>query len=586
LLAAEPSASTVPTSTSGAPIAGAPAVSAPAVRIEPATFNGMRPGAAKLPDVNELWGRPIRTSREGPTIHNVYDVPPFERVEATFQRQELTSLVIHLRQAFDPAVLAEQLELRAIEPASVLDETGAAIGIAYPERGVGFAFVTGNQQQVARIIIEKITAEPFLLRAEARRQVDASGCLDDLARALQFAPSLSGALMMRAEVLLELGDARAAQISCNSALQQAPRDAGCRVVLARALVALGQYEEAVPVLNEALALASRDAETKARAVCERGNLSAARPHADFKRALDDHLEAIRLAEPLAAAASSVARRRAADLLLDAYLAAAIDVASGDWDGKSEAVPKWLERAAEVVGRSSPAHRPAHELRFCCGAVHACACAGGKVDPKSWSDELQRVGRERLAAARESRSIAALERRLGLAMLDAMEAFEARHELVAASDCGRSAVAHFERMIVLRSRRHDDALLLGIAYYRLGTMAAVAANDAPLAVTWFDRAVPLLEEAMSDASIVERGRQADKLASMAVSYWAVGGSQRAHALTRTSITWLEQAVSTGAADKQALAVVASNLAIIEKHLHENGSSTGVDVAERVDTTTRR
>ena len=67
--------------------------------------------------------------------------------------------------------MAQQLELTNVRPVLVSNELGEILGQVYPERGVLFAFEPSKEpgkasMNVAQIILEPITAEPFVLRAE------------------------------------------------------------------------------------------------------------------------------------------------------------------------------------------------------------------------------------------------------------------------------------------------------------------------------------------------------------------------------------------------------------------------------------
>ncbi len=161
----------------------------PLAGLHPAAFSGVRPGSATLADVQEAWGRPTKVTRHGASVEHVYRVEPASSIEVTFHKDRVVSLVIQLREAFESSVLAEQMELAAFEPVMVENEAGAIVGVAWPERGVSFGFVAGVQsQQVARIVLDVISAEPFLLRAAASSGLDDTACLKDIETVLALAP--------------------------------------------------------------------------------------------------------------------------------------------------------------------------------------------------------------------------------------------------------------------------------------------------------------------------------------------------------------------------------------------------------------
>ena len=84
------------------------APAAPRKKREPASFNGIQPGTATLADVNEAWGRPLKVARRGSASEQVYQVEPFARVEVTFEKDRVVSIVIQLKQALETKEHATQ----------------------------------------------------------------------------------------------------------------------------------------------------------------------------------------------------------------------------------------------------------------------------------------------------------------------------------------------------------------------------------------------------------------------------------------------------------------------------------------------
>src|SRR5262249_30858372 len=125
---------------------------------------------------------------------------------------------------------------------------------------------------------------------------------------------------------------------------------------------------------------------KAQAFCLLGDLLAASPAHDYKQALEHHMAAIKLADPLSVDQRMAVRRGAKLLLIDAHLAVANDIACGNWQQKEKTVGKWLDRAnafaedflAQEDGEASIRLHIAH------GALAACAGAEGKIDSVPWA----------------------------------------------------------------------------------------------------------------------------------------------------------------------------------------------------------
>ena len=72
-------------------------------------------------------------------------------------------------------------------------------------------------------------------------------------------------------------------------------------------------------------------------------------HTLYQQALKHHVQAIKLAEPLTASDQVTVRRAAKEIMLDAHLAVAHDIAWGKWQQKQKVVPKWLERSLATLG---------------------------------------------------------------------------------------------------------------------------------------------------------------------------------------------------------------------------------------------
>ncbi len=89
----------------------------------------------------------------------------------SYSQNRVAAIVIRLSQAFPAAGVARQLQLTPVRPVLVSSALGEILGQSYPERGVLFNFQPNDppnkpSYKVVQIILEPISAEPFLLRAE------------------------------------------------------------------------------------------------------------------------------------------------------------------------------------------------------------------------------------------------------------------------------------------------------------------------------------------------------------------------------------------------------------------------------------
>ena len=141
------------------------------VSIEAASFKGVVPGTSSKTDVESAWGKPKETARPNGTLVQLYSVEPFNRVEVNYDGDKVSSVIVRFDRAFPADLIAKQLDLATVRPVLVSNELGEVLGLAYPERGVLFAFEAGKDpskpsMKVTQLVLEPISAEPFVLRAE------------------------------------------------------------------------------------------------------------------------------------------------------------------------------------------------------------------------------------------------------------------------------------------------------------------------------------------------------------------------------------------------------------------------------------
>jgi len=130
-------------------------------------------------------------------------------------------------------------------------------------------------------------------------------------------------------------------------------------------------------------------------------------------------------------------------------------------------------------------------------------------------------------------------------------------------------------------------LLGRVYFRLGALHAVGREDHRTAVSWYDKAVPLLSLPIPEEGFSELARHGETFVSMGVSYWEVGQREKALDLTQRGLALMEQAVRSGMADRSILAVPYSNLAVMHQTLGRNAEARRfAEMAAQTKSTTHR
>ncbi|HEX4148294.1 MAG TPA: hypothetical protein VHY20_04870, partial [Pirellulales bacterium] len=552
----------------------APAETAADQVCEVIQFKGIRPGISRISDVAKIWGDPQHVQQQDNLLRHSYSCDRFRRADITFYQDKVLSIVLHLERPAGVHELLEQLDLLRYQPVEVVTSAGKLVGLSIPERATALSFVPGHRDEVSHVVFDCPDAQPFVLRASSRLADNYTLCLDDLACALSLDPHNAEALALKATVLLRLGQAHEASAAIEQTSHDEAQSPRQLLVQSKVLAELGQYDQALETAQRALEGCQRQTELKARVICELADQLAAGPRRDYKSALDLHVQAIQLAEPLLADSNPAMRQAARDIRLDAYLAAANDIAWGDWKSKETVVPKWLERAMVLVAHSSSQSQTLEAtMKVCSKALSASVGMKGQLDPAKWIEKLSKASTERLEALADPVYRRQVEWELGLALYDALQAYQMRGDIPLAIKYGLLAASHLEKAI---DERHDspmDQYLLGRLYFRMGSMQAISNKNHREALQWFDKAWPALTQRMPTSAWADPGRQGETLVSMAVSYWAAGQPGKSLQLTRQGVEWMEQAVAEGILDKQALVIPYANLAAMHRFLGEEDKAQG-------------
>ncbi len=168
----------------------------------------------------------------------LYSVEPFKRVEVNYADGNVSSIVIRLDRSFPADAVAKQLDLTAIRPVLVVNELGEVLGRAYPERGVLLSFEPSNKpgkasMKVSEIILEPISAEPFVLRAETTLESRYDLSRRDLEQALSLDPGNARAHWLYSRVLAATEQYEKAVKAAGEAVRLDPDNAQYRVTHAQ-----------------------------------------------------------------------------------------------------------------------------------------------------------------------------------------------------------------------------------------------------------------------------------------------------------------------------------------------------------------
>lgn len=597
-LPADPAASDTPSAPTAKPSAEAPKadesltpipdpMEAPPVAVEAASFKGITPGSSTKADVEESWGKPKDTTRADGFLVHLYEVEPFKQIEVNYAGEKVASIVIRLGRSFPADNVAKLLDLAAIRPVLISNETGEILGLAYPERGVLFAFERTEEpgkpsMKVLQIILEPLSAEAFVLRAETMLETRCDLSRSDLEQALKLEPDNARAHWLLGRALAAAERYEEAAAATGKAVRLEPDNPQYRATHAQVLAQSGLLLEAAQHAEKAVEQSGDRLHVKAKATCLLGDLLASGAKPDFKKALAYHTEAIRIADPLCGSPHPAVRLAAKEVLVDAHLGAAHDIAWGEYKEKGKAVVRWLERAKAAADDlvNNENGNPLKLFHVGVRSLSAYVGARGEVDPEPAVKTTIEAGDKLLASAREPARKAQLQWELGAALYDAVQVFQMRKENDKAMQTGRAAADYLAEA----NRANPSpaaALLLGRLYFRLGAIHALGDRDHKAAVVWFEKALPLLKDQSPDDLTDNLGRHGEALVSMGVSYWQTDQQEKAVELTEQGIKWMEQAVKQGHLDRSSLVVPYGNLAAMHRKLgNEDKAARLLNLAGRI------
>jgi tetratricopeptide (TPR) repeat protein len=557
------------------------------IQVDAASFKGVQPGQTTREQLREAWGEALEVKKLGGATKQVYKVEPFNRITATIVGDKVTSLAIHLDKPFQPEQLAEELGIDLTESVEVPDADGKLIGRSFPERGVQFGYATGLAKPlVAQIVLEPIGPQPFVLRATDRKLSLTSRALVDIDYALQLNPKDAQAHRIRAEILSVSARPVEALKSAREAVTLEPHSADAHLLVAQLLEDSGDFAEALRTIDQFLQTESPAPLEKAQAYLQWGNCLAEGPKPDYAQAMKHHMQAMKLAQSDEKQPAKIAEAKR--LLCEASLAAALDIGAGRWQQKQKVVPKWIARAREAAIDLVDHHAANRELLLSADvrSLRALAQIGSPPDSTEISQRASELGHALIESATDPLRKQRLQWQLGLGMASAMQISLARSKHDQAMTYGEVAIEYLQHgnEYGLSSPAHD--WVAGTLAYRLGAICAIQQNDHARALTWYAKAVPLLESPQPSCAAVDRGRQGEMFVSMAVSYWQQADKQEAVRLTEQGVKVLESAAEEGLIEKTALAIPYGNLASMHEEIgNSQQASTFAALAAKVEKQTK-
>ena len=539
--------------------------------LEAASFKGVTPGVTTIAEVEKLWGPPKEIFKQNDLMTQLYSVAPFDRVEVSYQKEKVSSIVIRFDKPLPADKIAQQLDMASLKLVLVSNEMGEILGEVCPERGVLFAFEPGPDKakpsmRVIHIILEPLNAEPFVLRAETEMDSRYDLSLRDLELALSMQPNNARANWLLSRVLSASDQLEKAEAAAAKAIRIEPENPRYRFTRAQILGKMGRSADAAKEAEQALDVCGDRAHLQARAYCILGDIAASGSKPDYRKAIGYHTKAVQTADSVAADPHPAIRITAKEVLVDAHLGAVHDIAWGDWKEKDVAVAKWLDRAASFADDlvQNEGGSEENQFRVCTRAVTAFAGLRGKGDPKPWIKGAVSHGNGLIDSTADALRKAQYQWDLGMALYDAVQVYQLRGDHASALQYGQAAAEYLEKGHQSKQTL-TSAYVLGRLYFRLGAIHAIRDKNHVEAIAWFEKAVPLLMKPLPAESEAELGREGETFVSMGVSYWETKQRDKALELTQHGITMMEQAAKQGNLERSALIVPYNNVSAMHRTL---------------------
>lgn len=554
------------------PIATSPgdvaaAMSQDSQKVCAAPFKGLVAGESSEQDLLSLWGLPTETRKtSGGKIYR-YRQDHFANVEVLVESATVQIIKAELHKQAEPKSLSAKLHLDLIDSVEVRDETGKALGVAYPEKCLLLLLSTPDDgvapaapQFVTHIVLQAPDAESFALRADSRPMHAYSKRLRDLNKALVIDPEFAHALWLRSSVYLSTGQPVKAEADAKLAMEQEPANPVYRLRWCESLAAVGQYDKSVLETRKVIDEKDTPELVKAQALALMGRLASLGEANIADKAIGFHTTAIALADKLATSPDDKVRRQAKLLLINSHLEVAIEISRRSYDNKNDVVAQWIGRASGFAEEMIANEDGALELRLLVStkALEALANFKPSRDPAPFVKEAGETATAIIASTDDKLQEHKAHWELGKAYFNALRVAHSRREADRAIEYGEKAIDHLAAGAESADDRPAAEALVGRLYFHIGAAYAVHKQDHKAAVEWYDRAQEMLIPVAPKTELVIPRQLGESLVSMGVSYWDQDQQEKAVQLTLRGAEIMNRAVTAGVLDRSALGVPYGNL----------------------------
>ena len=363
---------------------------------EPVKFQGILVGRSTKQELIEMWGEPAETvaTAEGNVL--AFDIDPFQAVEVLIGEGETVAAIkVALASPLDPVQLAEQLSLSEIRSVTALDEEDEPLGQAFPERGVIFMYQVSDfdalaadgqvKPAVSHVVLQRLDPLAFVMRAEKSLHGNYSQNIKDLKTAIELDSKCAHAHCLLAKIYLATGQADLADKSATTACELDPDNASYQLDRGRTQEMLGEYDNAVLTVRAVLDREENAPIDKAQALYQIGCLASLGDVEIASKAIGFQTRAIEIADSVAASANGRERRAAKQILVEAHMAVAEEVARQAFNAlrvehvrrETENAMEYGNKAVELLAAGAASRQAVHSseqliglLYFQIGAVQA------------------------------------------------------------------------------------------------------------------------------------------------------------------------------------------------------------------------
>jgi hypothetical protein len=336
------------------------------------------------------------------------------------------------------------------------------------------------------------------------------------------------------------------------------------------LALVGEYDEAVHTIRALLDRHGIEPIVRAQALHEMARLASLGDVQIASKAIPFDTRAIELADRVATSKDEKVRRAAKQLLVEAHMAMAEEIARQAFNQKVESLSLWVGRASGLAEEYIANDGGSIELRLFIAQRALAALASFKptLDPAPWVAEAEEAADTLFAQSDDELWQQHIKWQLGIAYLNALRVEHLRRESVNAIRYGQLAVENLADGALSRQAVHSSEQLVAQLYFHMGAVYAVHQQDHMKAIPWYDKAVPLLTGPRPVSELYSPRREGEMLVSIGVSCWQIGQQARALEVTRSGVNLVEMAVEDGILARSSLAVPYANLANMYEQMGES------------------